>query len=401
MPFRFPLPRFPIAPDFLRASALIMPLALALMVIAPASGADVTVAKFRLNVPGAFCFTFDDALPTQLIYAAPYLDQVGLKGSFYLITNNVVDGAAGSPAIGKATTWADWKVVADSGHEIGSHTLTHRDLTTLTADVVAKELTESGAKIKEKLGITPVTLAYPYNARNAAVTKAMLQTYIAARESQVGYGSEPGMANTVAAMNKFLDDAIAGKKVQIGMIHGLTEPYSPTDPAMFLEHLKYCRKLVDDKRLWVPTFGTYSRYRIEKDSVRIVNLPSTLPHTIEFRAESPLDSAVFNVPLTFLYKIPDLPADSVKVMRANAPVPFQFNGELVLIEALPGPAAITISWNASSDGIRAILPGTGRKDGKAPGDLRLINGQREPMKKGLPTGPLFGTQPAQSQIRIP
>ncbi|MEO7888456.1 MAG: polysaccharide deacetylase family protein [Vicinamibacterales bacterium] len=310
--------------------------------------AAVTVAKHQWNVPGAFVFTFDDALPSHLIYAAPLLNQVGLKGSFYLTVMKVGDGPPDSAAIGQptSTSWSGWKVLADSGHEIGSHTMTHPRLTGLSAEQVSKELQESAAKIKEKLGITPVTLAYPFNAKNPAVTALMRETYIAAREFQVGYGAEggPDFAVTAAAMNKFVDDAIAGNKLQIGMIHGLTEPYAPTDPVAFLEHLKYCRQLVDQKQLWVPTFAAYSKYTIGRDSVRITELPSARPRTLEFRAESPLDPRLYDVPLTFMYKIPGAKADSVKVVRGNAPVNFRYDGDLVLVEALPGPEPIKITW---------------------------------------------------------
>jgi beta-galactosidase len=336
-------------------------LALSAWAIGSPARAAVTVARHQWNVPGAFVFTFDDALPSHLIHAAPLLNQAGLRGSFYLTVNNVGDGAAGSAVIGRptSTSWSGWKVVADSGHEIGSHTLTHPRLPGLSTDQASRELKESAARIKEKLGITPVTLAYPFNTRNAAVTKLMLETYLAAREFQVGYGAqgEPGYAATAAAMNKFVDDAIAGNKAQIGMIHGLTEPYAPLDPAAFLEHLKYCRQLVDGKRLWVPTFGAYSKYRIGRDSVRITELPGTQPRTVEFRAQSPLNPLVYDFPLTFVYKIPEAKADSVKVLRGNAPVNFRYDGDLVLIEALPGPESIKITWKAQSTGIRIGDPG--------------------------------------------
>ncbi len=308
------------------------------------SQAQVTVAKFKDDCNGAYVFTFDDALPTQLIYAAPYLDQVGLKGSFYLITRNVADGDA-APAIGKPTTWKGWKVLADSGHEIGSHTLSHPDLTTLSADSAAKELEGSAQAIKTKLGLTPITLAYPYNSRNTAVTALALKTYMAAREYQSTYGDVSGGANTADAMNKFPDAAVTARKLMIGMIHGLTEPYAPLDPAQFLVHLKYCRKLADDRKLWVARFCDASKYGTERDSLKLTVKTQTAGHA-EFTAASPLDAARYDFPLTFKVAYSgDAPA-SAQALRAGSsvPLPLEILPGFILIQAVPGPAAITVDW---------------------------------------------------------
>jgi peptidoglycan/xylan/chitin deacetylase (PgdA/CDA1 family) len=318
--------------------------------LAAAADAQVSIAKFKGDAPGAFCFTFDDALPSQLIYAAPYLDRVGLKGSFYLITKNVTDGAGGNPAIGKPAVWADWRTVADSGHEIGSHTLTHPDLTQMNAADAAKELAESAQAIKDKLGITPVTLAYPFNAWNAAVAGLALQTYpLGGRMSQVGYGDAAGFAKTAEAMNRYADGAVSGKSLVIGMIHGLTEPYAPMDPAPFLEHLEYCKKLSEEGKLWVATFGEIRRYQMEKDSTRI-SARSPSATQVSFTLESPLDAALFNVPLTFIVPFPGAADAAVKAMREGSaePLPVKVEAGRILVQALPVAGAITVDWSGST-----------------------------------------------------
>jgi peptidoglycan/xylan/chitin deacetylase (PgdA/CDA1 family) len=328
----------------------VLPILLAATVLSAAPDAQVSVAKFKGDAPGAFCFTFDDALPSQLIYAVPSLNQAGLKASFYLITRNVADGAGGAPAIGKPTVWADWKTVADSGHEIGSHTLTHPDLTQMNAADAAKELAESAQAIKDKLGLTPVTVAYPYNAWNVAVVKLALQTYpLGGRMSQVGYGDAAGFAKTTEAMNKYADEAVTGKSLVIGMIHGLTEPYAPMDPAPFLEHLKYCRKLSDDGKLWVATFGEIRRYQIEKDSTRISAQSSSTSKT-SFTLESPLNAALFNAPLTFIVPFPGAADAPVKAVREGSadPLPVKAEAGRILVQAVPIAGTITVDWSGST-----------------------------------------------------
>ena len=64
---------------------------------------------------GAVSLSFDDGTDNQLEKALPSMNKLGLKGTFYL-----------SPG---GENWSerlpDWREVADAGHEIGNHTLSH------------------------------------------------------------------------------------------------------------------------------------------------------------------------------------------------------------------------------------------------------------------------------------
>jgi len=58
--------------------------------------------------------------------------------------------------------WNDLHQIKNNGHYIGSHTVTHSMLGTMTnEDEIKKELTESGEKIKLELGYFPLTISYP------------------------------------------------------------------------------------------------------------------------------------------------------------------------------------------------------------------------------------------------
>jgi sialate O-acetylesterase len=63
----------------------------------------------------AVSLTYDDALNVHLDNAAPILDSLGLKGTFYL---------SGYFPSFRARV-AEWKSVAAKGHELGNHTLFH------------------------------------------------------------------------------------------------------------------------------------------------------------------------------------------------------------------------------------------------------------------------------------
>ncbi len=73
------------------------------------------IDRFWSPYQGGVSLTFDDGTRNQLEKAVPVLDEFGFKGTFYI-----------NP---KGDDWqaryAPWKEVADRGHEIGNHTLTH------------------------------------------------------------------------------------------------------------------------------------------------------------------------------------------------------------------------------------------------------------------------------------
>jgi len=69
-------------------------------------------------------------------------------------------------------SWEELRQLRSEGHYIGSHTVTHSMLGSMTnEDEVARELTQSGAKIKHHLGYFPMTISYPVGSYNAATIR--------------------------------------------------------------------------------------------------------------------------------------------------------------------------------------------------------------------------------------
>lgn len=77
----------------------------------------ISNAQFRWpdGKKAAVVFTYDDALDCHLDVAVPQLDQFGFKGTFYCTGN--------SPALFNRTE--EWRKIAQTGHELGNHTLFH------------------------------------------------------------------------------------------------------------------------------------------------------------------------------------------------------------------------------------------------------------------------------------
>jgi peptidoglycan/xylan/chitin deacetylase (PgdA/CDA1 family) len=110
------------------------------------SGLDET-ATGRARV----MFTFDDATVDH-VDVARVLHQHGVPGIFFVPT-----GRVGSPGY---ATWQQVREIADLGHIIGSHSVRHLPLSTLSTAEVKAELVDSRAELEDRVQV-PVTYFAP------------------------------------------------------------------------------------------------------------------------------------------------------------------------------------------------------------------------------------------------
>lgn len=114
---------------------------------------------------GAISLTYDDGLRSQLERAIPIMDKHGVQGTFYV-----------NPRDGYERQLEPWYAVAETGHEIGNHTIQHAcsknfqwisqnerpSLEEMTWEDLEADIVESGRRIK---AIIPqrerVSFAYP------------------------------------------------------------------------------------------------------------------------------------------------------------------------------------------------------------------------------------------------
>lgn len=115
----------------------------------------------RLNPKEPFAramlsFRFDDAYASQR-EALALLDENNIKVSVYCIT-----GFAGTPGY---MSWEEIRKLAENGHEIGSHSVTHNALAMLLPARLEEEIQMSSRMLREK-NIRAVSFAWPYGLRN-------------------------------------------------------------------------------------------------------------------------------------------------------------------------------------------------------------------------------------------
>jgi peptidoglycan/xylan/chitin deacetylase (PgdA/CDA1 family) len=126
--------------------------------------------RTRLPAPRrTVAITFDDCYRDNL-FAARVLAEYGLPACFFVPTafvgtDTVFDWDRGLVRMPNLT-WDEIREMADMGHEIGSHTVSHRDMATMAVQEAQRELVDSKKILENQLGKPVRWFAYPFGGRN-------------------------------------------------------------------------------------------------------------------------------------------------------------------------------------------------------------------------------------------
>ena len=125
--------------------------------------------------------SFDDNRKGDFTYAKPILDKYGFKATFFIICGKTTDKGA--------MNWQDIASMQRDGMDIESHTMTHKHLNHLSANVLNFEIAGSKQCLASH-GYNITSFAYPYDegADNVTVVNTVAKYYDLART-----GSEPLM----------------------------------------------------------------------------------------------------------------------------------------------------------------------------------------------------------------
>ena len=178
------------------------------------------VRAFSLEPKPLVTLSFDDASHTVYDTAFPILDSHGIPATFYFMTSFLND------------QWkAKLKDLENHGWEIGSHSRTHPNLTTLNDQELIEELSQSKADL-EGAGLTITGFAYPFGAggEDAAVLRQVKEYYSYARSVRPGNNApiikqyalktQATTSSThIETMKGWIDLAIAEKQHLIILMH--------------------------------------------------------------------------------------------------------------------------------------------------------------------------------------
>lgn len=131
-----------------------------------------TAAEVLAGSPRRLHVTFDDAY-TNIERALPSLERLGLPATVFACADYADDGrplavpelaadAERQPGELATMRWDELRALVERGVEIGSHTLDHPRLTTLSDSELDRQLVEAKRRIEDELGRRCPFLAYPY-----------------------------------------------------------------------------------------------------------------------------------------------------------------------------------------------------------------------------------------------
>ncbi len=112
--------------------------------------------------------TFDDGYMDNYENAFPALQERGMVGTFFVITD-FADRAATDPAYSLYATWDQWREMDAAGMEIGSHSRDHPDLKGKDVDFLVWQALGSSQTLEANLGKKPRVLAYPFGSYDQQV----------------------------------------------------------------------------------------------------------------------------------------------------------------------------------------------------------------------------------------
>ena len=182
---------------------------------------------------GIVSLTFDDGWTNQYTNAAPLLNKYGQNATFYIISGELNDQP-------DYMSKAQISSLIASGNEIGSHTITHPDLTTLTLAQAQNQMQQSQATLQNTFGVPVTDFAYPYGAYNADTINIGKQLYVSQRTVDSGFNTKDNLdltklvvqnvfnTTTPAQVEAWIDQANQQHTWLILVYHEVA--VTPTDP---------------------------------------------------------------------------------------------------------------------------------------------------------------------------
>lgn len=296
--------------------------------------------------PSALSYTFDDNTSNQIPVAIPLLDNYGYKSTIFAVTQSM------NP------NWNNIKTVANNGHEIASHTVTHADLSNSTPQNQDNELKNSQSTINTQVTNQKcVTVAYPNC--NIGDVATIQKYYIAGRTcsnqiisnnpsdfyrlSSIICGSTG--VNTANDMNTRANSAKSSNGWAVYLIHGIDNDggYSPLASSALSSHLSYVNTNKAD--YWVGTFGGVVKYIKERKAITFSET-TVNANTYTISPTDNLDNSIYNQPITLRRQMPAAWA-SAKVMVGNTVVSSTVitvnNVKYIQFDVIPDNGVYTIS----------------------------------------------------------
>lgn len=331
---------------------------------------QVKLATWSNFYKAAFSLTFDDGFHSDYTVVRPILNKYGIKGTFFVITHTLQE--PGSPIRGRGGNWDEFQTLASEGHEIGSHTQTHPDLTSVDSVGLIYELDSAAAEIRSRIpGNNLLTLSTPYCNSSSTVRTRIGQTYLASRDCNNGilnplpsmllrvgssilsYDTNRTLATDLVKMEA-LEKSIESSVIAAGKWHtylahevvpfdsiGKFTAYHPVSAETFDPFVSWLKQKMDAGDLWVCTMGEAARYLTQKNLTK-VGILSESETEIHMSFDDGLNDQDYNQAISAEITLPS-GWSSAKAMRAGTEIPTTMVSGKLRLSAIPKADEIVLS----------------------------------------------------------
>lgn len=312
---------------------------------------SVELSNWKDAKKGAIVFTFDDWSPGHGEIVVPMFIKHKVPATFYVTTKNKDLGGS----------WDKMRLAYNNGCEIGNHTETHPDLSTVDSVQLYQEVTETQRILRDSIDPKVAnTFAFPYGVSNSEVLKCVKKDHIGSRLAGLRYGRAWPYTLTYGKTDYFqLQTFMArdihtpatikriGKQVidQGGMVtlmyHSIYNDsvndkwFGAIHESMLEAHLKAMKSL--SKEAWITTFEKAIQYHKEKANTELsFDSDST---TLNIHLKNNLDSSKYFEPITIkVAGVNSTQIDGVFLVgkkEESIDYSFDISGKFLLINALP------------------------------------------------------------------
>jgi peptidoglycan/xylan/chitin deacetylase (PgdA/CDA1 family) len=140
--------------------------------------------------PGLAALSFDDGMEDNHTVLLPILRQYGIPATVYVVTGLIGERnpwmAPSSDA--RMMTVEELRALADSGIELGAHSVTHPDLSLLDRAACLREMVDSRRELERLTGAQVTTFAYPFCRYGDAAVEAAAEAGFTAAVTCEGRG---------------------------------------------------------------------------------------------------------------------------------------------------------------------------------------------------------------------
>ena len=137
----------------------------------------------------SFIITFDDGYENFYTEALPVLQECRMTATVFIVGGTTSSNER-APFEGRAMlSWKQIRETLQCGMDIGSHTLTHPDLTKLSQDQIEAEINDSKKLLEDRLGESISSFAYPFGRYDTRSRQVVGQSFDCACSDRLGIAS--------------------------------------------------------------------------------------------------------------------------------------------------------------------------------------------------------------------